>query len=525
VEALSLRTRLQQEAGPQQQRLIEQLQQVRSQEAALALRSGDASTAKRQRQELERLQAQRRDLEQQLASSSFTLQHFSRPWIELNEVRQAMPPNSVLIDIARFRVARPDVKDREKQWDAPRYAAWVIPATGPGEVALIDLGPAEAIEADVKSVRRLLAETPQQLTKVGEVQAEQQLRSALEDLAKKVLHPLLPRLGAARTLLLSPDGVLWLAPWAALPLPDGKYAVEMFTLTHLVSGRDLVQSPARDAKPATPLVLADPNFDLPPAEADRLSRTLLREQGLDDSVRLVGRPAEPLLARQDAVRATQRLGRAERLPFTATEAEQITPALQDYTKRAPRVLTDNQALSAVVLAARRPQVLVLSTHGFFLADQQSSPEDKKAAGLGNPLLRCGLLLAGCNEAEKASAGQNSGVLTGLQIVGCDLRGCELVVLSACETGLGEVRNGEGVAGLRQAFQLAGAQSVVATLWQVPDQASAQLMIRFWHNLAAGQSKAESLRNAQLALIKSRRDKNAAAHPFFWAAFTLTGAVH
>jgi len=499
------------ELGPLSRRLADLRQRL----ARLTLATPAPGQEQARQAELAQLQGQEAELAKRLHQAG---DYSLRPdlWGELDKIRQGLPADAVFIDVARVDMFDFKEPDPKKHWQPARYAAWITTAEWP--VRVVDLGPAAAIDAAVRDVRQALQGASGDIRRQGEPEAESTLRLRLEKLAGLVLRPLLPHAGSRPRWILSPDAGPWLVPWAALPLPDGKYAVEEYTLSYVVNGRDLVNATVQPkVQPTSPLVLADPDFDLGLTQVARATRALLRGQ----------QPLEETRGLSDALK----LGSIPRLPGTAAEAEAIAPRLQQYSGAEPRLYTDRQALTGVFQAARNPKVVLLSTHGFFLPDQVVEPKErerqgaeasKPVKGLENPLLRCGLLLAGCNHADQAQEGEDTGVLTGLQIVGTDLRGTELVVLSACETGLGEVRNGEGVAGLRQAFQLAGAESVVATLWQVPDQQSAQLMIRFFDNLAAKQSKDVALRNAQLALIKARRDKNAAAHPFFWAAFTLTG---
>jgi CHAT domain-containing protein len=141
---------------------------------------------------------------------------------------------------------------------------------------------------------------------------------------------------------------------------------------------------------------------------------------------------------------------------------------------------------------------------------------KFAAQVKDPLLRSGLALAGANHGK---SGDNDGVLTALEAAYLNLLGTKLVVLSACDTGVGEVKKGEGVQGLRRALVLAGSESQVISLWPVSDEATKDLMIPYYKALQQGEERSEGLRQVQLGMLRGRKDRR---HPFYWAAFIQSG---
>lgn len=584
---------------PKAKQLVEDLQTTRSRLAAHVNRVPKPGLEKEYQANTQALRTHEQDLAQKLART-VGRPYRANPWVTLDELRGKLGPKSVFVDIARFPV-----------WDfaankslGPRYVAWITPPKGKGDVQLVDLGEAEPIDELVGRMRTTLIESAKAVTKVGDVEAMKMLEKPLKDLSVKVLHPLLPTLEKFDEWIISPDGALWLTPWHALLLSDGKFAVERHLIRHVVSGRDLVLELPK-VKAESAYVFADPDFDLAPgkvlaavekgkigpvpslqgerlkgkidkwdvafeffydqtviisgdlngegkweqngnaltiqtalakfegkfeADAIRGKRTI---NNMTDTFR-IDRP------RGDELRSAGSLGtlaKAPRLPFTKAEAEAMRGNLKQWLKSEPNVYLDAKASETMLKSVKNPRVLALATHGYFLPVQEVEIKDrpglefgegkrsvlfdKKGQPIENPLLRCGLLLAGCNQRAEAKPGEDDGILTGLEIVGLDLNGCELVVLSACETGIGDVRSGEGVAGLRQAFQLAGAKGVLASLWQVPDRDTALLMQSFYGEIAKGNSQAAALRKAQLQRIADRRTDFAAAHPFYWAAFTLT----
>jgi CHAT domain-containing protein/Tfp pilus assembly protein PilF len=559
-EALAERTlRIGDSRDPKVAAAANELIDVRRQLAGLAMSAPKPGKQETRKQQVEKLEAQEQVLARRVAQA--VGQEFrAEPWIEVDELRKSLPADGLLIDIARFHVVNFQARGQEKRFGPAHYAAWLIPPAGQAEIQIIDLGAAEPIEQAVRVARHQLAGPTNQET----------LQAALARLTELVWQPLGSVLGDAKQLVLSPDGALWLVPWEALLSGDGGYLIESYHLRYVTSSRDLVR-PSRSRRDETaPVIFADPNYDLSPGDVVKATQEIFDAQTPADSLAMRGSNAS-----RDVIKVN-------RLPGTKAEAEAVKPRLATFSGKQPLVYTDRYALEDVFRALHRPQVLVLSTHGFFKSDQQVKLTERdlmtgqdrgtmltaEGKPYENPLLRCGLLLAGCNQSRQTET-TTDGVLTGMEILGADLRGTQLVVLSACETGLGEIQNGEGVAGLRQAFQVAGAQAVIASLWKIPDQETTWLMTRFWENVAAGKNQADALRDAQLMmlyhhdelralaakgepedlnqLLTSRgldlddpgplptvakpvqtpgatknKDLASRAHPFYWAAFTITG---
>lgn len=333
--------------------------------------------------------------------------------------------------------------------------------------------------------------------------------------------------------------------FATLPREEQGYLVEGALRFHYLSTeRDLIRKQRSRTGGNGLLALGGADFD---ASADAIARSITGGAGVpggtDPSVehRLLHAYRSPAPACEGF--STLHF---DPLPGSATEAEQIESlwvgdnAGDDTGEAEVLLLTGAGANEAAFKRwAPRYQVLHLATHGFFLDDRCDSNLGKLLARTStasgrvepaslligdNPLLLSGLAMAGANGHLETGGGLDGedGILTAEEIASLDLSGVEWAVLSACETGVGEIRPGEGVLGLRRAFETAGVGALIMSLWKVQDEASRQWMRALYEGRRDGLSTVEAVRAAALTLIGERRSDGKSTHPFYWGAFIAAG---
>jgi CHAT domain-containing protein/tetratricopeptide (TPR) repeat protein len=487
---------------PSDQALLAQWTATRTPLATLLLRGPGAQDPTGYRAQLAQLEAQAQTLEAQLSARSAVFRTQTAP-ATLAAVQQHLPPEAAMVEMVWYRPFEPRAAVPAEVWGAARYGAYVVRAQG--KPHWVDWGEAASIDRAVLRLRRELSCAAEATLPDPErcLRRLQQARTYARQLDEQLMRPLLPLLGDTRLLLLVPDGTLNLLSFGALVDEHQHYRIEHFTINYLTSGRDVLRGPTTVSGRQRPLVVADPAFD------HTEGATALQLAAMERRA--------PALRSEDMTTL-----RFTPLPGTASEAQVLHHLLPEA-----QLLTGTAATESALKQVQGPRLLHVATHGFFLADPPlSAPPEGRGVGPAqagalaplwaeHPLVRSGVALAGANTPQN---GPDDGILTALEAAGLDLWGTELVVLSACETGVGTVHNGEGVYGLRRALVMAGAQSQVMSLWKVDDAATREFMEAYYTYLLAGAGRAEAVRQTQLALL-TRAERR---HPFFWASFIPSG---
>ena len=337
-----------------------------------------------------------------------------------------------------------------------------------------------------------------------------------EALQQLVWGKILPHVKQGETIYFAPSGLLHQIAIEALPYDENHTMADMFNLVRLSSTREIVLNKSSDTHTTATLyggIKYDMSGDEILAESELYSSTtLLASRGIEND--------------------TLDRGNVKYLPGTKKEVESINQMLKD-NKLSVQLFTTTNANeeSFKALSGKHQNILHIATHGFYWSDSTAQKKDYfsqrmlvmddrvQAQPTIDPLNRCGLLFAGANTALSGHSadlpeGVQDGILTAKEISLLDLRDADLVVLSACETGKGEI-TGEGVFGLQRAFKQAGAQTIIMSLWPVNDAATQLLMTEFYRNwITNHQSKREAFRNAKNT-VRSQYEE-----PVYWAGFIM-----
>jgi CHAT domain-containing protein len=464
-------------------------------------------------------QKQKEDAEETVAEQSAAARaELARAKLGLADVRRSLPSRSALVSFARYdRTTFTTTGSRITSRVVPSYIAFV--ARSSDDIVTVPLGTAAALENAITTWRTEV-DGGTLASAASPADAERTYRVAGARLRARVWDSIAKHLGDVDRVFIVPDGAINTISFAALPTAASKYLIESPQVIHyLTTERDLVETASTGSLGST---------------GSAGSRGLLA----------VGGPAYGPASATQTTAAIPDCGGGplvfEDLPGSRAEVLDIARLwapnafLTGDPLPAPTVLSGRAANKAAVMkmAAGR-QVVHLATHGFFLgAPCTTTPANTRGVGgliaarpkgaEDNALLLSGLAFAGANQRSKR-AGADNGILTAEEIVSLNLQGTEWAVLSACDTGLGQIKTGEGVFGLRRAFQIAGVRTVITSLWSVEDETTRLWMRTLYEGrLRQHLSTADAVRAAGLRVLRDRRTRGQSSHPFYWGAFVAAG---
>lgn len=530
--------------------LAERLTTARKNLAAKTLAGPQDVSGDEHLRQIRELESEVEALEGELARQSALYRETSAK-LSVKDLIEAMPENSVLVDW--LVVNEEDGTQGLMAGVLTRARGAVHPVLG--RVVYDDYAQIRSAITEYREIVQDQGAPDDEILEMGQWAYEQ------------IWQPLEPFIPEGARVFIVPDGALNVVPFEALVDEDEHYLVETTDLVQLSTSRDLIPSSLPPAQGPF-MVMAGPDYDteevagpevLAAARSRAASRAAMRSAADTDpqavveqvvaeaqtrgsrgsrAARLRNLSLEAIDSRSAAAKATLRAAseglrglRFSPLPGAELEGELIVKEIA-ADGLANSMFSRREAEEEVLARLDTPpRVLHVATHGFFLKPndrlRQRLLKMQRSADVAlpppgdNPLLRAGLAFAGINSNAPFLGEidtENDGVLTALEVLSLNLAGTQLAVLSACETGLGEVHDGEGVYGLRRAFEEAGVKQIVMSLWEVSDAGTQALMTAMYGNLLQGMPPREALRAAQRQLMQDPRW----GYPYVWAAFTIVG---
>lgn len=442
---------------------------------------------------------------------------------DLTAVQKSLPQGTLLLEYVRLDGFVNSLTEKQP----PRYVAFLVQSNAAAPIQMADLGDADEIDGLIDEMRNETRGLTRALSISTEAALEDKYKQLASRLYTTLLGPFVTPLSNSQALIVGPDANLSSVPFSALVGDDGQYLVEKLDISYVSSSRDLLR-PAASVGRGT-LILADPNFDAGVESRREAAKEI--DQQTD---------TRSLLVTRSAAQIELRSLRWRRLPGAEGEANEIAEILTGSEFGPVKKYLDNQAIEEVLQGAQSPRIVHLATHGFYVPlEDELRPADSDSRAISftsglarlrtdsNPLMRSGIVLAGANRVTESKAAETTmedGWVTALEIASMDFQNTELVVLSACESGLGDVSSGQGLQGIRRAFTSAGAHSVITSLFEVPDAETRDLMRGFYQTFATTNNRVSAINSAQRQQIALRRQEFDAAHPFFWASFVISGGV-